>query len=39
MNFIFAPLITLGVVAVYLDDIVIYAKTLDLLQKYTHEVF
>ena len=33
MNFIFAPLIALGVVAVYLDDIVIYAKTLALLRE------
>ena len=39
MNFIFAPLITLGVVAVYLDNIVIYAKTLDLLCEYTDQVF
>ena len=39
MNFIFAPLIALGVVAVYLDDIVIYAKMLDLLREYTDQVF
>ena len=39
MNFIFAPLIALGVVAVYLDDIVIYAKTLALLCEYTDQVF
>ena len=39
MNFIFAPLIVLGVVVVYLDDIVIFAKTLLLLYKYTHMVF
>ena len=39
MNFIFGPLIALGVVAVYLDDIVIFAKTLELLQEYIDQVF
>ena len=38
MNFIFAPLIALGEVAVYLDDIVIFAKTLLKLCKITHKV-
>ena len=38
MNFIFAPLIALGEVVVYLDDIVIFAKTLLKLRKITHKV-
>ena len=38
MNFIFAPLIALGEVAVYLNDIIIFAKTLLKLRKITHKV-
>jgi hypothetical protein len=38
MNSIFAPLVTKGVVNVYLDDIIIFAKTLDHLQEITLEV-
>ena len=38
MNFIFAPLIALGEVVVYLDNIVIFAKTLLKLCKITHKV-
>ena len=38
MNFIFAPLIVLGEVVVYLDDIIIFAKMLLRLHKITHKV-
>ena len=38
MNFIFTPLVALGEVAVYLDDIVIFAKTLLKLREITHKV-
>ena len=38
MNFIFAPLIALGEVVVYLNDIVIFAKTLLKLHEITHKV-
>ena len=38
MNFIFTPLITLGEVAVYLNDIVIFSKTLLKLCEITHKV-
>ena len=38
MNFIFAPLIALGEVAVYLDNIIIFAKTLLKLCEITHKV-
>jgi hypothetical protein len=39
MNFIFAPLIAKGEVAVYLDDIVIFAKTLAKLREIMHTIF
>jgi hypothetical protein len=39
MNFIFALMIAARKVAVYLDDIVIFAKTLQQLHQYMHEVF
>jgi hypothetical protein len=39
MNFIFTPLIAKGEVTVYLDDIIIFAKTLAKLRKITHTVF
>jgi hypothetical protein len=38
MNLIFADLIAKGVVAVYLDDILIYTKTIKEHRKITHEV-
>jgi hypothetical protein len=39
MNFIFTLLIAKGEVAVYLDDIIIFAKMLAKLHEITHTIF